>query len=50
MTGDRAALKEGRYCLREIIPVPRQAKIGEFPKVLDRTSVSSRSFLSDCRI
>jgi hypothetical protein len=30
MTGDRAALKEGRYCLRQIIPLPRQTKIGEF--------------------
>jgi Domain of unknown function (DUF4865) len=32
MTGDRAALREGRYCLRQIIPLPRQTKIGEFLK------------------
>jgi hypothetical protein len=32
ITGDRAALKEGRSCLRQIIPLPRQTKIGEFLK------------------
>jgi hypothetical protein len=32
MTGDRAVLRESRYCLRQIIPLPRQTKIGEFLK------------------
>lgn len=32
MTGDRDAIKHGRYCLRQIIPLPRQAQIGEFLK------------------
>jgi hypothetical protein len=31
-TDDRAALKESRYCLRQIIPLPRQTQIGEFLK------------------
>jgi hypothetical protein len=31
-TGDRAALKESRYCLRQTIPLPRQTQIGEFLK------------------
>ena len=30
MSGDREALREGRYCLRQIIPLPRQKRIGEF--------------------
>lgn len=29
-TGDRGALKKGRYCLRQIIPLPRQAQIADF--------------------
>jgi hypothetical protein len=28
--GERGALKAGRYCLRQIIPLPRQTQIGEF--------------------
>ena len=32
MTGARDALKEARYCLRQIIPLPRLAQIGEFLK------------------
>jgi Domain of unknown function (DUF4865) len=31
--GDRGVLKESRYCLRQIIPLPRQTQIGEFLKV-----------------
>ena len=30
--GDRGALKESRYCLRQIIPLPRQTKVAEFLK------------------
>ena len=29
-TGDRSALTDARYCLRQIIPLPRQTPIGEF--------------------
>jgi hypothetical protein len=29
-TGNRGALKEGRYCLRQIVPLPRQVQIGQF--------------------
>jgi hypothetical protein len=29
-SGERAALKESGYCLRQIIPLPRQSKIAEF--------------------
>jgi hypothetical protein len=32
LAGDRDALKEARYCLRQIIPLPRQMQIGEFLK------------------
>jgi hypothetical protein len=28
--GDRGALKESRYCLRQIAPLPRQMKVGDF--------------------
>ena len=31
-TGDRSTLRQGRYCLRQIIPLPRQRQIGEFLK------------------
>jgi hypothetical protein len=30
--GDRSALKEARFCLRQIIPLPRQTQISEFLK------------------
>ena len=39
LSGDRGALKEARYCLRQIIPLPRQMQIGEFLKAwTDRAS------------
>ncbi len=40
-SGDRDALKESHYCLRQIIPLPRQTKFAEFLKSwTDRQSAS----------
>jgi hypothetical protein len=40
-TGDRSALTGARYCLRQIIPLPRQTPVGEFLRSwTDRESVA----------